>query len=97
MAVAVRPVGSVSATVTAAVVGPVPLLVTVIVYVAPVCPWVKLPVCDLVTVRSGNCTIVVGSVAVSLDVLVSPPPDTVAVFVTLAGALDAAFTVTVRG
>src|ERR1700694_826701 len=38
---------------------------------------------------------VVGSVAVSLLVLVSPPPDTVAVLVTLDGALLATFTVRV--
>ena len=38
--------------------------------------------------------IVVRSLAVSLDVFVSPPPDTVAVFVTELGALLA--TVTVR-
>jgi hypothetical protein len=35
------------------------------------------------------------SLAVSLDVLVSPPPETVAVFITDAGALLAAFTVKV--
>ena len=38
---------------------------------------------------------VVGSLAVLLAVLVSPPPDTVAVLVTLAGALPATFTVRV--
>src|SRR6266516_4458981 len=38
---------------------------------------------------------VVGSLSVSLDVSVSPPPDTVAVLVTLAGALPATFTVRV--
>src|SRR5579863_8086954 len=40
--------------------------------------------------------IVVRSFQVSLLTLVSPPPDTVAVLVTLAGALAATFTVTVR-
>jgi hypothetical protein len=39
--------------------------------------------------------IVVGSVAVSFAVLVSPPPDTVAVFVTDEGAVVATFTVRV--
>jgi len=38
---------------------------------------------------------VVGSEAESLDVFVSPPPATVAVLVTLAGALLATFTVSV--
>ena len=40
--------------------------------------------------------IVVGSVALSLAVLVSPPPATVAVFVTLAGELLATSTVNVN-
>jgi hypothetical protein len=35
---------------------------------------------------------VVGSLAVSFDVLVSPPPETAALFVTEAGALLATFT-----
>ena len=39
----------------------------------------------------------VRSLAVSLDVLVSLPPDTVAVFVTDAGALFATSTVTIMG
>jgi hypothetical protein len=39
--------------------------------------------------------IVVGSLAVSLLVFASPPPETVAVFVTLAGALPTTFTVSV--
>ena len=38
----------------------------------------------------------VGSLAVSFEVLISPPPETVAVLVTLAGALAATFTVSVR-
>ena len=48
IAVAVKPVGNVSVTVTAALVAALPLLVAVIVYVASVCPCVKLPLCDLV-------------------------------------------------
>jgi len=46
-------------------------------------------------VRSGTAliVIVVTSLAVSLEVFVSPPPETVAVFVTDAGALLATFTV----
>ena len=52
IAVAVRPPGNASVTVTVPVVAVEPLLVTVIVYVAPTCPWVKLPACDFVIVRS---------------------------------------------
>src|SRR3989304_4174537 len=94
-AVAVSEAGSVSVTVTAPLVGPEPLLVTVMAYVAPVCPWVKLPVWVLVMVRSGNWLIVVGSLAELLVVFVSPPPDTVAVLVTLAGGLLSTLTVSV--
>lgn len=54
--VAVRPDGNVSATVTVPDVGPVPLFVTVIVYVAPGWPATKLPACVLVMVRSGTLT-----------------------------------------
>jgi hypothetical protein len=39
--------------------------------------------------------IVVGSEALSLEVLVSPPPETVAVLVTLAGGFPATFTLSV--
>ena len=39
--------------------------------------------------------IVVGSFAVSLLVLTSPPPATVTMFVTLDGAVDATFTIKV--
>ena len=46
-------VGKLSVTVTAPLVGPLPLLVTVIVYTAPVCLCVKLPVWLLAIVRSG--------------------------------------------
>ena len=88
-AVAVRPLGSASVIVIALLVAAVPELVTVIVYVAPVWPCVKLPVCAFAIVRSGPPTIVATSVAVSLVVLLSPPPETVAVLVTLAGALAA--------
>ena len=52
----------------------------------------KLPEWLLVIVRSGGVLMVVVSLAVSLLVLVSPPPETVAVFVTDAGALLATFT-----
>jgi hypothetical protein len=43
--------------------------------------------------RAPPAVIVVRSLAVLLDVLTSPPPETVAVFVTEAGALLATFTV----
>ena len=62
---------------------------------APVCPWVNDPACDLATVRSGvplGGTTVVGSDAVSLEVLVSPPPETATEFVTDAAALAATLT-----
>ena len=95
IAVAVRPAGKVSITVTVLEVAAPPLFVAVIVYAAPVCPWLKLPEWLLDMVRSGGEAIVVTSLAVSLDVLVSPPPETVTVFVTEAGALLATFTVNV--
>src|SRR5437867_6908055 len=95
MTVAVKRVGSVSATVTVPLVEALPLLVTVMVYCAPVCPCVKLPTWVFVMVRSG-WTIVVGSSSVLLLVFSSAPPDTDtdAVLVTVGGALLA--TVTVR-
>src|ERR1051326_144643 len=95
--VAVRPAGRVSVTVTVAVVGPRPLLLTMIEYAAPVCPWVKLPVWVLLTVRSGTNArlMVVRSVAESLRVLVSPPPETATELVTEDAALLATFTVKV--
>jgi hypothetical protein len=40
----VKPVGAVSVTVTVPLVGAAPTLLTVTVYVAPVCPCVKFPV-----------------------------------------------------
>jgi hypothetical protein len=76
-------------------VGEPPLFFAVIVYVAPVWPCVKLPEWLLVIVRSGGVLIAVVSVAVSLLVFVSPPPEAVAAFVTDAGALLATFTVKV--
>ena len=81
-----RPLMS-SVTRTVPLLGAPPWLVTVIVYVAPVCPWKKLPVWVFVTVRSGPAVMPVTSVAVLLAGLTSPPPETVAVFVSDAGAL----------
>ena len=65
-------------------------------YVSAASPCLKLPLWLLLTARSATVTtgvMVVGSLAVSLVVLVSPPPATVAVLVTLAGALLATATV----
>src|SRR5262245_57543770 len=95
MAVAVSPPGSESTTVTVPAVAPAPVFVTVKEYVAPVCPRVNTPTCVFVTVRSGSDPIGVTSDAVLLRMLASPPPVTVAVFVTLAGAVADAFTVNV--
>jgi hypothetical protein len=49
--------------------------------------------CDLAMVRSGSWTIVVGSLAVSLAVLSSPPPETFTELVTVAAAFGATLTV----
>src|SRR5438445_769798 len=80
MALAVKPLGNVSVTVAVPLVGPVPTLLAVMVYVAAVCPCVKFPVWVLVILKSGvrAVLIVVVSLAVSLLVLASPPPETVA-------------------
>jgi hypothetical protein len=64
-AVAVNPAGSVSTTVTVPLVGRVPIFDTTIVYCAPVCPWVKLPLWLLVRVRSGWARAVFVKVQVS--------------------------------
>ena len=97
IAVAVNPVGSVSVTVTVPLVEALPLLVTVMVYCAPVCPCVKLPTWVFVMVRSG-WRIVVGSLAVLLAVFRSAPfdSDTVTLLVTVGGALLATLTVRVK-
>ncbi len=55
----------------------------------------NVPPCAIPIARSGAAAIVVASLAVSLDVLTSPPPLTATVFVTLAGAAFATFTVNV--
>jgi len=95
IAVAVRPAGSVSVTVTAPLVAANPELLAVIEYVAPVCPWVKLPVCDFEIVMSGNCVTLVTSLAESFVVMISPPPETATELVTLEAALFATLTVKV--
>ena len=57
IAVAARPAGNVSTTVTVPTVASVPILFTVREYAAPICPSRKLPECDLVTVKSGAITV----------------------------------------
>jgi hypothetical protein len=82
--------------VTAPVVGaPAAAFEITMLYVAPVSPATKLPVCDIAMERSGTVAgvMLVGSEAVTG--LVLPPPATLAVFVRLAGALVATSTVTV--
>jgi hypothetical protein len=98
IAVAVKPAGNASTTVTVPAVGALPTLETVNVYVAPTWPSAKLPTCVDVTVTSGARGVtVVTSVAVLLAVFVSPPPLTVALLVRLAPALLATVTVRVMG
>ena len=94
IAVAVKLAGNVSVTVTVPTVGPGPGLFTVRSYV-PLRLCMKLPTCELVTVRSAAWMTVVESVAVSLAKLVSLPPEMVTVLVIADGALFATFTVSV--
>jgi len=98
IAVAVNPAGNASTTVTVPLVALAPELAATIVYTAPVCPCVNEPVCDFEMVKSGGPPtglIVVGSVPLSLEVLVSPPPETVTELLTEAPAFAATFTVSV--
>jgi len=79
----VSPVGSVSMTVTVPLVGEPPGLLATIVYV-PVEPTVKLPTWDLAMASAaGAGSIVVGSFAVAE--FVAPPPDAVALLVSVPG------------
>ena len=55
----------------------------------------KLPECELTTVKSGVPVIVVTSLATLFAEFVSPPPETVAVFVRLSAAFGASVTVRV--
>jgi hypothetical protein len=87
----VSPPGTVSVTVTVPVVGPAPLLVTVTVYAAPVCPCVKLPLCVEVTLSTGAAVTTVESVPIDIA---EPPPDTLTEFISGDPALAATFTVT---
>src|SRR5258708_18578154 len=65
---------------------------TVRLYCAPVWFWKKLPLCVFVRIRSGGPLTAVTSLAESLVASSSPPPETVALLVTLAGAFGATFT-----
>src|SRR5437899_11684318 len=98
MAVAVRLLGNVSVTVTVPLVGPVPELLAVMVYVAAVCPCVKFPVWVLLMVRSGvRAGLIVRSEERRVGKeLTSRPSATVAVLSTDAAALLGTFTVSVR-
>ncbi len=80
-----------SLTVTVPLVGAPPALLTVSVYV-PFCPCVKLPLCVLAIVTSATPLIVVGSLELLLPALLSPPPETVAVFVKLSAEFGATVT-----
>jgi hypothetical protein len=97
--VAVKPTGSVSVTVTVPTLDAEPLFETVSVYEAPDWPWTKAPECVIVSLKSGEPAGAtdVGSLAALLPVFDSPPPETEAVLVTLAGALLATLTVRVIG
>jgi hypothetical protein len=93
---AVRPVGRVSETVTVPEVGPIAAASETVIVKVPVCPAAKFPVCDLAMLKSGGrVPMLTISEALLLAGFVSPPPLTVAVLVTEAGALAAMFTVRV--
>ena len=97
IAVMVSPDGGVSITVTRLPAGlaPTPPLLTVTVYAAPVCPWVKLPVCVFAIVRSGK-SMVVESLALLLPVSDSVATVDTAILLTCGDvALAATVTVTV--
>ena len=72
-----------------------PSLETTMVYVRPVWPCANIPLWVFATTRSAACTMVVGSVAVLFAVLLSLPPETVAVLITVDGASLSTETVTV--
>src|SRR5947207_3069921 len=94
-AVGARPAGSVSVTVTVPTVAAGPILLTVTVYGSALSPCLKLPLWLSARVKSATWMIDVGSLALLLAVLTSPPPATLAVLVTLAGAVGATLTLSV--
>ena len=90
----VRPVGTASVTVTVPLVGPAPaVLLTVTVYVAPLCPCVKFPVCALPMLNTGGLAMIVVESVVFAPT--DPPPLTPTLFTCGVEAFDATFTVTV--
>src|SRR5438067_509571 len=97
MAVAVRPEGRVSVTVTVPLVAWPPWLVAVRKNWSPVSAWVKLPLWLLLTIMSDGVRTLVESLAVSLAVLDWPPPDTVTLLVNGVPALEDTLTVSVMG
>ena len=74
-----------SVTVTVPAVGLPPLLATVSVKMFPVVPCTNVPLDDFVIVNPGNVEVWI--VTVLLVALALPPPLTVAVFITVAGAV----------
>jgi hypothetical protein len=95
-AVAVSAVGRVSLTVTIPLVDPAVLAFETARMKVPVWPGTKLPECTFTKDRSGGTVLMLTvSEALSLVGVTSPPPLTVAVLVTEAGALGATFTVRV--
>src|SRR5438552_139305 len=96
-AVGVSPAGSVDRKSVVQGKGPEPGVLPVTVKVSAASPWRKVPAWLLAVVSAATGLMVVGSLAVSLAVFSSPPPATVAVLVSLVGALLAQMRVRVRG
>ena len=94
-AVAAIPAGSISTRLTMPLVAAAPELLTVIVNVSPTSPGWKIPEPEsaMLTVKSGTAMIV--TISAALEVLTSPPPETVAVLVRLPKALEEMLTVSV--
>ena len=91
-AVIVRPAGGVSVTVTGPLDGELPTFETVTVNVTVSPGTAMLGLCVFAIVRSvpdGGAVMIVGSEAVLLAGLESPPPETTAVFVSVPGATPA--------
>jgi hypothetical protein len=93
----VKPVGNVSETVIAPLVAEPPPFVTVKEYV-PVEPTVKLPEWLLARVKSDGAMVGVASVVELFPLLAvaSPPPETLALLVTLAAAFEATLTLKLK-
>src|SRR5438067_1845107 len=90
-----KPAGSVSVTVTVPKDDPEPMLLTLTVYGSATSPCLKVPLWLRATVRSATWMIDVGSLALLLAVLTSPPPATLARLVSLDGAWGAMLTLSV--